>query len=69
MSPASLFAESLRNRETIPMTRERLAAAGHIATHYRAIRLPALAAAATRIAERRRARERAKQIAQTGWSD
>jgi hypothetical protein len=69
MPPASLFAESLRNRETIPLTRERLAVAGHIATHYRAICLPALAAAASRVAERRRARERAKQIAQTGWSD
>ncbi len=69
MSTASLFAESLRKRETIPLTRERLAAAGHIAKHYRAIRLPALAAAANRVAERRRARERAKQIAQTGWSD
>lgn len=69
MHPASLFAESLRNRETIPLTRERLAAAGHIATHYRAIRLPALAAAASRVAERRRARERAKEIVTILGSD
>ncbi|PPD15312.1 MAG: hypothetical protein CTY25_07105 [Methylobacterium sp.] len=69
MQPASLFAESLRNRETILLARERIAAAGHIASHYRAIRLPALAAAAHRIAERRRAREQAKQATKTGWSD
>jgi hypothetical protein len=45
MMPASLLAEAIRNQETIQSTRERLAAHAHVATHYRAIGLPALAAA------------------------
>jgi hypothetical protein len=58
MTTASLIAESLRHHETIETVRERLSAAQHVAKHYSPIRLPALAAAAARVAERRRVRRR-----------
>ncbi|CAN1492573.1 hypothetical protein MCEMSEM23_00236 [Rhabdaerophilaceae bacterium] len=54
MSPASLLAEALRHQEPLNIARERLSSAAHVATHYRAIRLPALAATTTRIAQSRR---------------
>ena len=69
MSAASLLAESLRHRETIDLARQRLNAAAHVAQHYRAISLPALAAAAARVAERRRARRGNDAAQQTGHSD
>lgn len=56
MNPASVLAEAIRNSETVNHARERLAAAEHVARHYRAIALPALAAATLRIAEIRKAR-------------
>jgi hypothetical protein len=58
MTTASLIAESLRHHESIENVRERLSAAPLVARYYPAIRLPALAAAAARIAERRRARRK-----------
>lgn len=45
MMPASIFAEAIRNEEAIQVARERLATREHVARHYRAIALPALAAA------------------------
>lgn len=45
MMPASIFAEAIRNEEAIHVTRERLATREHVARNYRAIALPALAAA------------------------
>ena len=54
MTPASLIAEAVRNQEPIQSTRDRVAAAAHVARHYRAIAMPALAAAAQRISNRRR---------------
>lgn len=56
MNPASVLAEAIRNSETVTHARERLAAAEHVANYYRAIALPALAAATLRIADTRRAR-------------
>ncbi|HRE19846.1 MAG TPA: hypothetical protein PKW21_02270 [Rhabdaerophilum sp.] len=56
MNPASVLAEAIRNSETVAHARERLAAAEHVANHYRAIALPALAAATLRIANVRKAR-------------
>jgi hypothetical protein len=56
MNTPSLIVEALRHRETVSAARERLEAQPHVAQHYRAIRLPALAAAAARISERRRGR-------------
>lgn len=56
MNPASVLAEAIRRSETISNARERLAAADHVARHYRDIALPALAAATTRIAEMRKAK-------------
>jgi hypothetical protein len=56
MTTASLIAESLRHRETLETARERLSAAPLVAQHYKAIRLPALLAAAARVSERRRVR-------------
>jgi hypothetical protein len=58
MTTASLIAESLRHHETLEKARERLSAAPLVAQYYSAIRLPALAAAAARIAERRRVRRK-----------
>lgn len=54
MPPASLLAEALRHQETLTIARERLAAAAHVATHYRAIRLPALTATTARISAARK---------------
>lgn len=45
MMPASILAEAIRSQEDIHVTRERLAAREHVARHYRAIALPAVAAA------------------------
>lgn len=45
MMPASIFAEAIRNEEAIQVARERLATREHVARNYRAIALPALAAA------------------------
>lgn len=45
MMPASIFAEAIRNEEAIHVARERLATREHVARNYRAIALPALAAA------------------------
>lgn len=45
MMPASIFAEAIRNEEAIHIARERLATREHVARNYRAIALPALAAA------------------------
>lgn len=45
MMPASIFAEAIRNEEAIHVARERLAAREHIAQNYRAVALPAVAAA------------------------
>lgn len=56
MPAASLFAESLRHHETIEKARERLSAAPLVAQYYQEIRLPALAAAAARVSERRKLR-------------
>ena len=49
MKPASIFAEAIRTEEAIHVTRERLATRDHVARHYPAIALPALAAATQRI--------------------
>lgn len=54
MNPASVLAEAIRNSETVTHARERLAAAEHVARHYRAIALPALAAATQRVADMRK---------------
>jgi outer membrane protein TolC len=56
MNTPSLIVEALRNQETVAAARERLEAQPHVAQHYRAIRLPALAAAAARVSQRRRGR-------------
>jgi hypothetical protein len=53
MMPASIFAEAIRAEEAIHIARERLATRDHVARHYRAIALPALAAATQRIAKHR----------------
>ncbi len=58
MNPASisrdsLLAEAVLHAEEIHLTRERLAVRDHVARNYRAIALPALAAATRRIAEQR----------------
>lgn len=45
MMPASIFAEAIRNEEAIHVARERVATREHVARNYRAIALPALAAA------------------------
>ncbi|OYU48571.1 MAG: hypothetical protein CFE31_08930 [Rhizobiales bacterium PAR1] len=45
MMPASIFAEAIRNEEAIHVARERLATREHIAQNYRAVALPAVAAA------------------------
>lgn len=50
---ASILAEAVRNAEEIHVTQERLASRDHVARNYRAIALPALAAATRRIAEQR----------------
>ncbi len=55
MNPASVLAEAIRNSETVVHARERIATAEHVARHYRAIALPALAAATLRIADIRKA--------------
>ncbi len=51
---ASILAEAVRNAEEIHVTRERLASRDHVSRNYRAIALPALAAATRRIAEQRK---------------
>lgn len=48
MIPASIFAEALRNNETLPQSRERLSTHAHVARHYRDVALPALAGALRR---------------------
>ena len=53
MMTTSLIAEAVRNQEPIHTTRERVATSAHVASHYRQIALPALAAATRRVAERR----------------
>lgn len=55
LGDTSILAEAIRNNETMQSARERVNAAAHVAAHYRAIALPALAAAAQRIAQRRKA--------------
>lgn len=52
----SVLAEAIRNNETIHSARERVSSAAHVMTHYRAIALPALAAAAQRVAKTRQHR-------------
>lgn len=56
MMPASILAEAIRNEEPLHVARERLAAREHVARNYRAIALPALAAATQRVAAIRAAR-------------
>jgi hypothetical protein len=68
MTTASLIAESLRHRETIETVRERLSAAPVVAKYYNAIRLPALAAAASRVSERRRVRRKLGEAANAAAS-
>jgi hypothetical protein len=63
MSTVSLFAESLRHHETIEKARERLSAAPLVAQYYQEIRLPALAAAAARVSERRKMRRHKSEAA------
>jgi hypothetical protein len=45
MMPASILAEAIRNQEEIHIARERVAVRDHVARNYRAIALPAVAAA------------------------
>ena len=45
MNSASIFAEAIRNNETLGTAKERLAIREHVARNYRAVALPALAAA------------------------
>ncbi|MGL5446054.1 MAG: hypothetical protein ACRDBL_01955 [Rhabdaerophilum sp.] len=68
MTTASLIAESLRHRETLENVRERLSAAPLVAQYYKAIRLPALAAAAARVSERRRVRRKLGETATSAAS-
>ncbi len=61
MMPASIFAEAIRNEETIQIARERaaipdVATREHVSRNYRPIALPALVAATLRVAELRLAR-------------
>lgn len=54
MMPASILAEAIRNQETVHVARERIESAPHVQANYRAIALPALAAAAKKVADKRR---------------
>lgn len=65
MMPASLLAEAIRNEEPLHVTRERLATRDHVARNYRAIALPALAAATQRVAALRAARTSGSAVAAT----
>jgi hypothetical protein len=53
MKQVSVLAEAIRNRGTLENAREHLASQSHVAQYYRAIALPALAAAAQQVASRR----------------
>lgn len=53
MKQVSVLAEAIRNRGTLEEAREHLAAQHHVAQYYRAIALPALAAAARQVSNRR----------------
>lgn len=52
MNSASIFAEAIRNNETLGTAKERLAIREHVARNYRAVALPALAAALQRRTDR-----------------
>jgi hypothetical protein len=51
----SILAEAIRNQENIHATRERLSVLPHVETHYRALGLPALVAAAASVKHQPRA--------------
>jgi hypothetical protein len=53
----SILAEAIRNQENINATRERLSVLPHVETHYRALGLPALVAAAASAKRQPRANE------------
>jgi hypothetical protein len=53
MMPASIFAEAIRNEEALHIARERLATREHVAQNYRAVALPAVAAAIRLVNSRR----------------
>lgn len=55
MMPASIFAEAIRNEEAIHVARERVATREHVAQNYRAVALPAVAAAVRLVNARRSA--------------
>ena len=53
MKQVSVLAEAIRNRGTLENAREHLASQSHVEQYYRAIALPALAAAAQQVASQR----------------